>query len=45
MHVTDGDRGSLEAYLESVERLLEEQDQELERCVVEKIVVVWVRCL
>lgn len=31
--MTDGDRGSLEAYLESVGRLLAEQDQELERCV------------
>jgi hypothetical protein len=33
LHVTDGDRGNLEAYLDSVERLMKEQDQELERCV------------
>ena len=33
LHVTDGDRGNMEAYMDSMERLLDEQDQELERCV------------
>lgn len=44
LHVTDGDRSNVEAYLDSIDRLLEEQDQELERCV-SRVVwcgVVWV---